>query len=190
MGEIKIFNSVWFWFGPRLRKELQLFLLGNPAYFDRCYTELVEVLNPPRFFHLFDSPADTADFRRSNFFILVLARFFRGFLIFEIIKSIDIKSVTLYLLGLATGIVGCFLFCVYFPTSTQYVELLTDYNIDGVGYLRKGTKLRIDKGMPEGLTRYILYLNLKGGETKLLNKKSSIIPYWLKDKSEVQQTRE
>ena len=79
---------------------------------------------------------------------------------------------------------------LYFKISrdVKYVELLQNYWIEDIGYLKKGTILKIDEGMSEGFTRYILYLNLKGKETKLYNhnKYYYIIPYWLRDSMEIQ----
>ena len=76
------------------------------------------------------------------------------------------------------------LFFVLKPKSrysdNPYVVLKTDYKIGGAGLINKGTILRVDEGMSEGFTRFILYLNLKGGEyEKHSDNYTGIIPYWL-----------
>jgi len=65
--------------------------------------------------------------------------------------------------------------------SPKYFQLKNDYRIGIVGNLKKGTILRLDKGMSEGFTRYILYLNLKYDDVGdyTIEKKDEIIPYWL-----------
>jgi len=66
--------------------------------------------------------------------------------------------------------------------ENQYVVLKSDYKIEGAGFLQKGTILRTDEGMSEGFTRFILYLNLKGGNyEKYPGGKDEIIPYWLNE---------
>jgi hypothetical protein len=49
------------------------------------------------------------------------------------------------------------------------------------GYLKKGTVLKINEAMPEGFTRYILYLNLKGNRTSphKTEHDDQVVPYWL-----------
>jgi hypothetical protein len=67
--------------------------------------------------------------------------------------------------------------------NSKYIQLNTDYHIETIGYLKKGTILRIDEPMDEGFTRFILYLNLSDGEANLKYKtehESEIIPYWLR----------
>lgn len=71
-------------------------------------------------------------------------------------------------------------FLINSTLETRYVTLMQDYKIEGVGVLHKGAKLKIDEGMSEGFTRYILFLNLKGGNTKLSIEKG-IVPYWLSE---------
>lgn len=86
----------------------------------------------------------------------------------------------LFLSFLMGGLLGAVLlqFYFYFPKKNNYVILQQDYNIEDVGVLKKGTKLKIDKGMSEGFTRYVLYLNFKGGNTQPSIEKG-IVPYWL-----------
>ena len=94
------------------------------------------------------------------------------------------KKSIVYILGLLTGLVisaVCW-FVFYHEDSKPYVVLNTDCNIEGAGVLQKGTILKIDEGMSEGFTRYILYLNIKGNHYTSLHKtpyENAIIPYWL-----------
>jgi hypothetical protein len=65
-------------------------------------------------------------------------------------------------------------------STKPYIILKSNYKIEGAGFLQKGTVLQVDEGMSEGFTRFILYLNMKGGEyEKYPNKENVIIPYWL-----------
>ena len=67
-----------------------------------------------------------------------------------------------------------------FSNPKAYVILKSDYKIADVGNLKKGTVLRIDEGMAEGFTRFILYLNLKDNDfEKYPHQEKGIIPYWL-----------
>lgn len=88
--------------------------------------------------------------------------------------------------GLVTGVI--LMLCLYFfsfgkkeSKQFKYVQLKEDYKIEDIGNLKRGTILRIDQAMPEGFTRYILYLNLKGDRTEAYKSEYSdeIIPYWL-----------
>jgi hypothetical protein len=65
--------------------------------------------------------------------------------------------------------------------AKKYVQLTADYAIADVGTLNKGTVLKVDEGMSEGFTRYILYLNLKGDNVTVYKTEhpDEIIPYWL-----------
>ena len=69
-------------------------------------------------------------------------------------------------------------------SNAKYIQLEADYQIENVGELRKGTIIKIDRSMPEGFTRYVLYLNLKGDNAKgyTPSHKDEIIPYWLQKK--------
>lgn len=66
-------------------------------------------------------------------------------------------------------------------TTTKYIKLKNDYRVGDAGYLKKGTILKIDEAMPEGFTRYILYVNLKYDDVDnyTTEKENEIIPYWL-----------
>ena len=67
--------------------------------------------------------------------------------------------------------------------DSKYIQLTKDYHIGDIGFLKKGTTLRIDRGMDEGFTRYILYLNLSDGQKTdryYTQHKYTILPYWLK----------
>ena len=96
------------------------------------------------------------------------------------------KTINSFISGFATG-VGVLL-AFYFldfakgeSKSFKYVQLKDDYKIEDVGTLKEGAILRIDEGMSEGFTRYMLYLNLKGGNTEIHKTEhpDEIIPYWL-----------
>ncbi len=64
--------------------------------------------------------------------------------------------------------------------GNPYFRLNKDYQIGEVGILRKGTVLKFDKSMDEGFDRFILYLNLKGGDVVKDKTPSDVIhPYWL-----------
>ena len=70
-----------------------------------------------------------------------------------------------------------------FLEDTPYFILNKDYEIEKNGVLKKGTKVKFDKGMDEGFSRFILYLNIKGGDIKKDTTEQSniIIPYWLNE---------
>ena len=98
------------------------------------------------------------------------------------------KTVKGFILGLIIGAILMFVFSFYVYSKKElktyeYVKLKEDFKIDNEGILKKGTILRIDEPMPEGFTRYIMYLNLKGDGTEIYktdkNKDFLIIPYWL-----------
>lgn len=91
-----------------------------------------------------------------------------------------------FILGLIMGVVVMlvlyfFVFAKNENKPFRYVQLKEDYKIENVGTLKKGIVLRTDEGMSEGFTRYILYLNLKGGNTEIyrIEHPDEIIPYWL-----------
>jgi hypothetical protein len=64
--------------------------------------------------------------------------------------------------------------------NKQYFILDQDYKIAESGYLKKGTKVKFEKGMDEGFNRYILYLNMKGNNfIKDTIETYDIVPYWL-----------
>ncbi|MEQ1799408.1 MAG: hypothetical protein ABL872_15750 [Lacibacter sp.] len=69
--------------------------------------------------------------------------------------------------------------------SNSYFRLNRDYKIEDIGILRKGTVLKFDEGMDEGFDRFILYLNLKGGDVIKDKTPGDVIhPYWLIDVNE------
>jgi hypothetical protein len=89
-----------------------------------------------------------------------------------------------FLLGfLSASLLLCGVYFLIKPQKNHnnpYVILKSDYKIEGAGYIKKGTILRVDEGMSEGFTRFILYLNLKSGDYESYpGKENSIIPYWL-----------
>lgn len=65
--------------------------------------------------------------------------------------------------------------------NNPYFVLNRDYNVGELGLLKKGTKLKFDKGMSEGFSRFILYLNIKGGDISKEKETDVIIPYWLNE---------
>ena len=88
----------------------------------------------------------------------------------------------MFLIGILTGvIITSFLFW-YNYSDSYYVALKHDYNIENIGTLQAGTKLRFDGAMSEGFTRYVLYVNVDGGiEVEPAEDERSYlkIPYWL-----------
>ncbi|MBU2554485.1 MAG: hypothetical protein KKF98_08515 [Bacteroidetes bacterium] len=99
-------------------------------------------------------------------------------------KKIFNSKVAFFIFGFILGlIVIIILNKINFNNSeNEYYKLESDYCIDNVGVLKIGTLLKTDKGMSEGFTRYILYLNISDGEV-LENyptkEKNMIMPYWL-----------
>lgn len=94
------------------------------------------------------------------------------------------KKIVAYALGAVTGILLCFLYSWTTKNSKyDYVTLPKDYNItNGLGTIKKGTKLKIDAVVGDGFTRYILYLNIKDSEPIQVDSvkgKFNIKPYWL-----------
>lgn len=90
----------------------------------------------------------------------------------------------IFFLGLVSGIalLGFYSFRIGKSSDNVYFKLKNDYCIENIGYLKSGTLLQVDKGMSEGFTRYILYLNLSDGEEVekyYAKEKDMIIPYWL-----------
>lgn len=93
------------------------------------------------------------------------------------------KSTLKYIGAILLGVVLGFL--ISQETSFEkpfYAELPHDYQQDELGLIKKGTQLKFDKGMDEGFSRYILYINISDAE-KLKLKKAEYInevrPYWL-----------
>lgn len=89
-----------------------------------------------------------------------------------------------YIFGLLTGILIILLTETFITNGSHYRYLILkeDYKIEGIGTVKHGAKLRIDKRMSEGFTRCILYLNHFDGKTKLyeLEGKKVIKPYSLR----------
>ncbi len=92
------------------------------------------------------------------------------------------KKYIIVALILASFLIGMAFHKFFVNRNVKYLILKNDSEIRGFGILKKGTKLKIDKGMPEGFTRYILYLN-GGGDIKGTVEESKhdfeINPYWL-----------
>ena len=92
------------------------------------------------------------------------------------------KRTITYILGLITGVILTTV--IYFINLDRtFVVIESDYQIENIGYIQKGTKLRIEKGFPEGFTQYSLILNLSDSEkTELFEsgKWNLTIPYWLR----------
>lgn len=92
------------------------------------------------------------------------------------------NKILFFFLGILIGISVFYIYEHFLHTNTyKYVELQEDYQVENLGTVKKGLMLRVDEAMSEGFTRYILYLNLKGGNIKpiLSDKPEEIIPYWL-----------
>ena len=93
------------------------------------------------------------------------------------------KSTLKYIGAIVLGVVLGFL--ISQETNFEkpfYAELPHDYQQEELGFIKKGTQLKFDKGMDEGFSRYILYINISDAE-KLKLKKTEYInevrPYWL-----------
>jgi len=102
-------------------------------------------------------------------------------------KKVINSKVTIFILGFVLGLLVFIVYTNKIGTNTggSYYKLKKDYCIDNVGILKSGTILKVDEGMSEGFTRFILYLNVSDGEDveKYETKeKDMIIPYWLNPK--------
>ncbi len=94
------------------------------------------------------------------------------------------EKITHFILGFMSACLILGICYLMLNSSTRkknpYFILNKDYRIGENGLLKKGTRIQIDQGMDEGFTRFILYLNLKGGNiTKDSIESDIIIPYWL-----------
>ena len=91
-----------------------------------------------------------------------------------------------FFLGVILGLlVFGFAFKAEKSKENIYFRLKKDYCIDNYGYLKSGTILKVDEGMSEGFTRYILYLNISDAEEVgeyTTKENDMIIPYWLRNK--------
>lgn len=99
-------------------------------------------------------------------------------------KEVFNSKISFFLLGFILGLVVIIVLNNNNLNSSEneYYKLENDYCIDNIGVLKSGTLLKTDKGMSEGFTRYILYLNISDGEVleKYPTKEKNIImPYWL-----------
>lgn len=96
------------------------------------------------------------------------------------------KNIFKILVVLIIGIVlGFFVARKASIEKPKYVILQSDYYHQELGLLKKGTKLRFEKGMSEGFSRYILYLNISDAdklELKKSNHINEIEPYWIEKK--------
>ncbi len=90
-------------------------------------------------------------------------------------------KIIIFIIGILIGAITMYFMKRSSFKNHKYIKLTKDYKIEELGVIKKGTILRIDQPMPEGFTRYILYLNLK--ENDFSNYKPAmqdeIIPYWL-----------
>lgn len=68
--------------------------------------------------------------------------------------------------------------------TTLYWTLQENCEVENVGFLKKGTLLRVDEAMSEGFTRCILYLNIKNIQVSDSKEKYEFIPYWLSSKKD------
>lgn len=84
-------------------------------------------------------------------------------------------------MGLSFGIAVMLFVNNFNKNDYTYIRLNHNYRIEGIGEVKKGTKLRFDVSMSEGFARYILYLNLKDSDVTIYktDHKDVVIPYWL-----------
>ena len=102
-------------------------------------------------------------------------------------KKLIGSKLLFFCLGSAFGI-GLFAVLQMKKGDSNYYKLSDSYCIDDIGYLKKGVVLRVDKSMPEGFTRYVLYLNLSDAEKVLKYETANygtIMPYWLNPKDSI-----
>ncbi len=106
------------------------------------------------------------------------------FLAIKLSKMKTSKLLLFFCFGIVVGIlISCGLLILYSnSTSTTYVTLGKDAILDNNSILKKGTEIRVDEGMSEGFTRYILYLNAKHLEGSIAKKDTINIikPYWIR----------
>ena len=95
------------------------------------------------------------------------------------------KTINSFISGFATGVgvLLAFYFLVFAKgesKSFKYVQLKDDYKIEDVGTLKENNTAN-GRGRSEGFTRYMLYLNLKGGNTEIHKTEHPVksFPYWL-----------
>ncbi len=87
--------------------------------------------------------------------------------------------------GVIIGVLLSSIFNFWFlKPDFSYFILNEDTYIGEVGTLKKGTILRYDDSYPEGFTRFILYLNVKGIDLRKSKEDNDnkIKPYWLEKK--------
>ena len=92
------------------------------------------------------------------------------------------KTVISFILGVMIG--GFVVFYLNITTNTpnsKYLKTDKDYYLHNGSTIKSGTSLKIDEGMSEGFTRYILYINAKSISGVVVEEKYSIIPYWIKN---------
>ncbi|MCX6148495.1 MAG: hypothetical protein NTW25_14775 [Candidatus Kapabacteria bacterium] len=95
------------------------------------------------------------------------------------------NKVIYFALGLLSSVVIASIYNYFHEDESiknkPYFVLNKDFNVGELGLLKKGTKIKFDKGMSEGFSRFILYLNIKGGDISKENETDVIIPYWLNE---------
>jgi hypothetical protein len=102
-------------------------------------------------------------------------------------KKIIKSKWLIFFIGFITGITVCKILISRQGSDKEdsYFKLKHDYCIEDVGHLESGTIIKIDKGMSEGFTRYILYLNISDSQQfdkYETEQKNIVIPYWLFEK--------
>lgn len=96
------------------------------------------------------------------------------------------KGFLYFLLGVATSVLTFFMIRKG-DNDTLYYVLNQDYQIDNIGFLKKGTIIKFEQGMDEGFDRYSLYLNLKNGNLiKDTQHIEYVVPYWLVEPSQAE----
>lgn len=95
------------------------------------------------------------------------------------------SKATIFLLGTVFGVAILLIkdhISFYKSNKERYFVLQRDYRIENGGLLKKGTSLKFDEGMSEGFDRFILYLNVKGGQIVIDTiSPNQIVPYWLNE---------
>jgi hypothetical protein len=104
---------------------------------------------------------------------------------FNFFKKIMKRNIAYFLLGFFVASILATIYSFFLLNDNRngstYFILNKDYQLGENGMLKKGTKIKFDKGMDEGFDRFILYLNLKGGDVTKIKEQSQFIPYWLND---------
>jgi hypothetical protein len=93
------------------------------------------------------------------------------------------KNIMFLLIGILVGVFVTYSLLNFRKkreSTTEYLELNRDILLHNNCIIKAGTQLKIDEGMPEGFTRYILYINAKSmaGTINGHPYRNYVIPYW------------